>query len=57
MVLIKIEDQNALPDGLTVDSKEHIWNGEWNGSCIKRYGSEGKLMQKITSLAFGGKNF
>jgi D-xylonolactonase len=61
-VLITIDKNDGLPDGMAVDSEGYIWVALWFGSAIMRFDPEGKLERKIelpftqpTSLCFGGK--
>lgn len=56
-------DANMKPDGLAVDSQDHVWSAHWNGGRVVRYTPEGTPVQEIklptrliTSLAFGGQN-
>ena len=60
-ILVKVPDDEGLPDGLAVDAEGCIWSAHWYGSCIVRYDPAGKLMQRVqipakqtSSLAFGG---
>jgi len=52
------------PDGMTVDSADHIWSARWNDSCVVRYDTAGHEVErvdfpalKITSLTFGGSDY
>ncbi len=54
-------DPRVKPDGLTVDSEDHVWSAQWEGGCVMRYKPDGTLVQKIeiptrliTSVMFGG---
>jgi sugar lactone lactonase YvrE len=60
-VLVTLDNNSGLPDGLTVDAEGFIWSAEWYGSCISRYDPEGELdrriqvpAKQISSMAFGG---
>ncbi|GAA0891668.1 SMP-30/gluconolactonase/LRE family protein [Fulvivirga kasyanovii] len=63
-VVVKIEDENAFPDGMTIDSEGKLWIALWGGSSVVRYDPDnGKLLNKVTvpaknvtSCAFGGPN-
>lgn len=63
-VIIKIEDENAFPDGMTIDNEGKLWIALWGGSSVVRYDPDnGKLLTRIavpaknvTSCAFGGPN-
>lgn len=61
--LISFDQNDVLPDGMCVDSDGGIWVAFWNGSCVKRFDSSGKLseilnlpVKNVTSCAFGGKD-
>jgi sugar lactone lactonase YvrE len=60
-ILIEIPEGQGQPDGLTVDSLGNLWSAQWDGSSIRRYDPQGKLLEiiamparHITSLAFVG---
>ena len=62
-ILIKIDKNEGLPDGMCVDADGFIWIARWFGNGLSRYGPDGKLERKIelpiaqpTSLTFGGKD-
>jgi len=53
----------GLPDGMTLDSENHIWVAFWGGSCVRRLDTQGKVVAKIplpvkqpSSVMFGGAN-
>ena len=57
----KIRAQDGYPDGLCVDSEDHIWSAHWNGWKITRYTPNGEIdsiyelpVPKVTSCNFGG---
>ena len=64
-VVVKIDDAEAFPDGMTIDSEGKLWIALWGGSSVVRYDPEtGELLSRIsvpaknvTSCAFGGVNF
>jgi sugar lactone lactonase YvrE len=60
-ILVKVADDEGLPDGLTVDEDGFIWSAQWFGGCVVRYDPEGVVERRIalpvtqtSSLAFGG---
>lgn len=62
-VFAQVEDGDAVPDGLTVDSDGYIWSAHWNGWKIRRYAPDGTIerdipmpVQRPTSVMFGGRN-
>ncbi len=63
-VLITLDKEDGLPDGLTVDAEGFIWVARWLGYGISRYDPDGKLERKIklpiaqpSSITFGGKDY
>jgi sugar lactone lactonase YvrE len=59
-----IAADDGLPDGLCVDSEDHVWSAHWDGGKISRYHPDGTVERTVslpvprpTSLAFGGNNF
>lgn len=62
--LIRVPDNEGLPDGMTIDAEGCIWSMQWNGYRLVRYSSSGEKLEeylfpiaKISSAAFGGKNY
>jgi len=62
-VFYETENDEGLPDGLTVDAEGFIWSARWGGSCIKRHAPDGKVIEtisfpvrNITSMCVGGQN-
>lgn len=54
----------GFPDGLCVDTDDHIWSCHWDGARITRYRPDGSRERVInlpvnrpTSCCFGGNNF
>lgn len=59
--LVRIEEADGTPDGLTVDGEGCIWVALWDGGCVRRYSPTGGLLRqldlpvsRVTSCAFGG---
>jgi sugar lactone lactonase YvrE len=59
-VFARIED-NAAPDGGTVDSQGYVWNAQWGGSRVVRYAPDGSVDLTLavptcqpTCVCFGG---
>jgi sugar lactone lactonase YvrE len=60
-VLINLSGSTPEPDGLTIDSRGHIWACLWNGWCVVHFDANGREIERIdlpvqrpTSVAFGG---
>ncbi len=60
-VLVELEEQDGLPDGIVLDCEGCIWVGLWNGWGVRRYDQEGRLLEHIampcanvTKIAFAG---
>jgi sugar lactone lactonase YvrE len=60
-ILVKIDRNEGMPDGITVDASGFIWVARWFGHGISRYDPDGKLERSIdvpvaqpSSLTFGG---
>ncbi len=61
-VFCDFRDQPGVPDGSVIDSEGCLWNAQWNGSRVVRYGPDGSIdrvievpCQNPTSVAFGGR--
>lgn len=59
---VHFEEDDGLPDGLTVDSDESVWVAMWGGSCVRAYDREGRLVKiielpvpQVTACTFGGE--
>jgi len=60
--IIRIEDKEGHPDGMTIDTEGMLWIAHWGGGQVTRWDpSTGKLLlriempvKKITSCTFGG---
>jgi D-xylono/L-arabinono-1,4-lactonase len=62
-IFAQLEREDGLPDGLTVDSEDHVWCAFWYGGKVLRFDPEGKVESRIevpaiqaSSVAFGGEN-
>jgi len=62
-VIVKVPEDEGIPDGLTVDAKGFLWSAQWYGGCIVRYDPDGKVERRIaipakqiSSLTFGGSD-
>lgn len=60
-VFVEVDQQDGLPDGLTVDVEGYVWSAHWAGSRVTRFDPEGGIdrvidmpVPNVTSLAFGG---
>src|SRR5690606_32752680 len=61
--LVALQADEGLPDGSIVDADGSIWNAQWGGAAVRRYGSDGRLLSTspvpvdhVTCPAFGGKD-
>jgi|TARA_B100001750_G_scaffold231892_1_gene230486 D-xylonolactonase len=62
--LIETPDDGTIPDGMTVDSEDHIWSARWDGYSLYRYNPTGGMEEKITFSTkkvscptFGGSDY
>lgn len=60
-VFVRIDREEGLPDGLTVDAEGFVWCAHWFGGCVTRYDPDGKRERRVatpaaqtSSLTFGG---
>jgi len=58
---IRFDDGWGFPDGMTVDTEEHLWVAHWDGGRVSRFDPQGRLVRafalpasRITSCTFGG---
>lgn len=63
-VLIRLEDDGAVPDGMTVDAHGDLWLAVWDGACLLHFAADGSPIdkvefpvQKVSSLNFGGPDY
>jgi sugar lactone lactonase YvrE len=61
-VFAQMKREDGLPDGLTVDSEDHVWCAFWYGGKVLRFDPEGKVQRRVdvpsiqtSSVAFGGR--
>ncbi len=57
------DDDGTVPDGMTVDSEDHVWSARWDGSALYRFAPDGSEVARITfpakkvsSVIFGGRD-
>ena len=62
-VFTDFSDQPGIPDGSIVDAEGFLWNAQWNGHRVVRYGLNGTIDRIVkvpvmnpTCVAFGGKD-
>ncbi len=60
-VFTQLRADEGYPDGSVVDADGGLWNAQWDGGCVVRYGADGVATQRIklpvtrpTCPAFGG---
>jgi sugar lactone lactonase YvrE len=63
-ILVHLNRNEGLPDGMTVDADGFIWVARWFGNGLSRYDPDGKIERKInlpasqtSSVTFGGKDY
>lgn len=63
-VFIQLDDDTAVPDGLTVDANGDLWVAVWDGSCVLHYSANGEFLgkvelpvKKVSSINFGGEGY
>jgi sugar lactone lactonase YvrE len=59
-----VDASAGYPDGLTVDSDDHVWSAHWDGGRVTRYRPDGTVERTLflpvprpTSISFGGTDF
>jgi sugar lactone lactonase YvrE len=60
-VLIQLNADEGMPDGLTVDAEGCLWLAVWDGGAVRRYSPDGRLLEtidipvsQVTCPGFGG---
>jgi len=60
----RIQEDEGIPDGLTVDAEGYVWSARWGGSCLVRYAPDGREerriafpARKVSSVTFGGEDY
>jgi L-arabinonolactonase len=60
-VFTRLTDATGEPDGSTMDRDGGLWNAQWGGARVVRYGSDGRETERIdvptaqpSCVAFGG---
>lgn len=63
-VFVNTEDNDGIPDGMTVDAEGYVWSARWDGSSLVRYSPSGKQVsriwfpaRKVSSVIFGGDDY
>ena len=58
---VSIDEDEGIPDGLTVDDEGGVWVALYGGSCVHRYDERGNLdavlevpAENVTACCFGG---
>lgn len=59
----RLNDDDGMPDGLTVDSEGGVWSAIWGGGRVVRYAPSGEVLGVVdmpvarpSSCAFGGRD-
>jgi len=60
-LFVRVPEGQGNPDGMTVDTEDHVWSARWDGGCVVRYSPDGIEKdrisfpaRKISSVTFGG---
>ena len=63
-IFAQFDPSGGFPDGCTLDAQGRLWSAFWDGGCIARLDSQGRIDKRIpvpvpkcASLTFGGDNF
>lgn len=62
-IFVKFDESMGFPDGMTVDSEDHLWVAAWDGFGVYRFTPFGEKIQfiklpvpRITSVTFVGES-
>jgi L-arabinonolactonase len=60
-VFVQLGANEGYPDGSCIDADSGLWNAQWDGACVVRYGPDGRPTarlalptRRLTCPAFGG---
>ena len=60
-VLVSYEEEEGMPDGITVDSEGYLWVAHWGGARVTRISPMGERLSTVTvpaphvtTVGFGG---
>ncbi|MEQ1859493.1 MAG: SMP-30/gluconolactonase/LRE family protein [Chthoniobacteraceae bacterium] len=60
-VFYQANDDEGIPDGMTVDRDGHVWSARWDGFAVVHHALDGSVVErftfpvaKVSSLCFGG---
>ncbi len=61
---VRTPSNGGLPDGMSMDTADHVWSARWDGSALHRYAPTGEEVarvpfpaQKVSSISFGGPDY
>ncbi len=46
-VFRQFDPQDGYPDGMTIDAEGHLWVAFWDGSCVRRFSTDGALVETV----------
>jgi len=47
-VFVRLSDAGGVPDGSTVDAQGGLWNAQWGGARVVRYGPDGVQTDRVS---------